>query len=153
MSTPKQHSLDTVVESIAQLIAVTKQWLLSQETRSTQQLVLTAERIKALDSLERLIRKELKSATCNSERVWQLVNVVVATVTRYALHRLSDSIQYKLRREQWESMISLLTADSIIGQSHDRQNYQVPANRKGAKAIRLSRAPQGFHKLHFFARK
>ena len=49
MPNPKLHSLDTVVESIAQLIAVTKQWMLSQETRSTQQLVLTAERIKALD--------------------------------------------------------------------------------------------------------
>ena len=115
MSNPKRHSLDSVVESIAQLIAVTKQWLLSQDTRSMQQLVRNAERIKALDSLERLIRKELKSATCNSERVWQLVNVVVATVTRYALDRLSDSIQYKLRREQWVSMFSLLVVHPFIG--------------------------------------
>jgi|SRR3972149_8475756 hypothetical protein len=115
MSTNKRHSLDTVVESVSQLIAVTKQWMLSQETRSTQQLVLTAERIKALDRLERQIRKELKSAKGSSERVWQLVNIVIATVTRYALDRLSDSIQYKLRREQWESMFSLLTADSSIG--------------------------------------
>jgi len=104
MSNLKQRSLDMVVESIAQLITVTKQWLLSQETRSTQQLVLNAERVKALDSLERLIRKELKFATCNSERVWQLVNVVIATVTRYALDRLNDSIRYKLRREQLKSM-------------------------------------------------
>jgi len=115
MSTKRKHSLDTVVESVSQLIAVTKQWMLSQETRSTQQLVLTAERIKALDRLERQIRKELKSAKGSSERVWQLVNIVIATVTRYALDRLSDSIQYKLRREQWESMFSLLTADSSIG--------------------------------------
>ena len=115
MSTKRKHSLDTVVESIAQLIAVTKQLMLCQETRSMQQLVLNAERIKALDSLERLVRKELKSATCNSERVWQLVNVVVATVTRYALDRLNDSIHYKLRREQWVIMFSLLTANSFIG--------------------------------------
>lgn len=78
--------------------------MLSQETRSTQQLVLTAERIKALDSLERLIRKELKSAKGKSECVWQLVNVVVATVTRYALDRLSDNIHYLLRREQRKFM-------------------------------------------------
>jgi len=104
MSKTKQHSLDTVVEAIAQLIAVTKQWLLSQETRSMQQLVLNAERIKALDSLEGLIRKELKSAKCNSERIWQLVNIVIATVTRYALDRLKDSIPYKLRYEQLKFM-------------------------------------------------
>jgi len=115
MSTKRKHSLDTVVESIAQLIAVTKQLMLCQETRSMQQLVLNAERIKALDSLERLVRKELKSATCNSERVWQLVNVVVAAVTRYALGRLNDSIHYKLRREQWVSVFSLFTADSFKG--------------------------------------
>lgn len=96
-----QHSLDKVVESIEQLISVTKQWIMSQETRSTQQLVLNAERIKALDSLERLVRKELKSRKGSSERVWQLVNVVVATVTRFVLDRLSDSTQYKLRRKQW----------------------------------------------------
>ena len=137
MSTKRQHSLDTVVESIAQLIAVTKQWMLSQETRSTQQLVLTAERIKALDSLERLIRKELQSAKGKSERVWQLINVVVATVTRYALDRLSDSIHYILRREQWESVFSLLTADSFTGCFHGRQNYQVSTNCKGVKAIRF----------------
>ena len=113
MSKPKQHTLDTVVESIAQLIAVTKQWLLSQDTRSMQQLVRNAERIKALDSLERLIRKELKSANCNSERVWQLVNVVIATVTRYALDRLNDSIRYKLRREQLNSWFSLLVVRSL----------------------------------------
>jgi hypothetical protein len=114
MSKTKLHSLDTVVESITQLIAVTKQWLLSQETRSMQQLVLNAERIKALDNLERLIRKELKSAGCNSERVWQLVNVVIATVTRYALDRLNDSIRYKLCREHLKSF-SLLTAHSFTG--------------------------------------
>jgi flagellar biosynthesis regulator FlbT len=113
MSNSKRHSLDTVVESIAQLIAVTKQWLLSQDTRSMQQLVRNAERIKALDSLERLIRKELKSATCNSERVWQLVNVVIATVTQYALDRLNDSIRYKLRHEQLNSMFSLLVVHSL----------------------------------------
>ena len=113
MSKTKQHSLDTVVEAIAQLIAVTKQWLLSQETRSMQQLVLNAERIKALDSLERLIRKELKSAKCNSERMWQLVNIVIATVTRYALDRLKDSIPYKLRRERLKSMFSLLMAHPL----------------------------------------
>ena len=115
MSRKEQHSLDTVVESISQLIAVTKQWMVSKETRSTQQLVLTAERIKALDRLERQIRKELKSAKGSSERVWQLVNVVIATVTRYALDRLSDSIQYKLRREQWVSIFPLLTANTFIG--------------------------------------
>ena len=115
MSNPKLHSLDTVVESIAQLIAVTKQWMLSQETRSTQQLVLTAERIKALDSLEKLVRKELKSATCNSERLWQLVNVVIATVTHYALDRLSDSIHYKLRCEQYGFISLLLTAIFLTG--------------------------------------
>ena len=151
MSTKKRHSLDTVVESTAQLIAVTKQWILSGETRSTEQLVRNSERIKALDSLVKLVRKELKSPTCNSERAWQLVDVVVATVTRYALDRLHDSIHYKLRREQCESMFSLLTADIFIGQSHDRQNYQVPSNRKRTKTIRISRASQGFHKLHFFA--
>src|SRR5690349_26276 len=113
MSNPKRHSLDTVVESIAQLIAVTKQWLLSQDTRSMQQLVLNAERIKALDNLERLIRKELKSAKCNSESVWQLVNVVIATVTRYALDRLNDSIRYKLRHEQLNSWFSLLVVHSL----------------------------------------
>lgn len=102
MSTKQQHSLDTVVESIAQLIAVTKQWIISQETRSTQQLVLNAERIKALDNLERLARKELKSKKGSSERVWQIVNVVVATITRYILDRMSDSTQYILRREQWD---------------------------------------------------
>ena len=48
MSNLKQRSLDMVVESIAQLITVTKQLLLSQETRSTQQLVLNAERVKPL---------------------------------------------------------------------------------------------------------
>lgn len=106
MSTPKRHSLDTVVESIAQLIAVTKQWMMSQETRSTQQLVLTTERVKALDGLERLIRKELRSKTCNSERVWQLVNIVIATVTRYALDRMSDFIHYQLHYKQWENRIS-----------------------------------------------
>lgn len=102
MSTKKQHSLDKVVESVAQLVAVTKQWMLSKETRSTEQLVLTAERVKALDRLERQIRKELKSAKGSSERVWQLVNVVIATVTRYALDRLSDSTRYIHRREQWK---------------------------------------------------
>jgi hypothetical protein len=118
MSNSKRHSLDTVVEAITQLIAVTKQWLLSQETRSMQQLVLNAERIKALDNLEKLIRKELKSATCNSERVWQLVNVVIATVTRYTLDRLKDSILYKLRREQLKSMFSLLAnRQSILDSS------------------------------------
>lgn len=115
MSNPKRHSLDTVVESIAQLIAVTKQWLLSQDTRSMQQLVRNAERIKALDSLEGLICKELKSAKCNSERVWQLVNIVIATVTRYALDRLNDSIRYKLRHERLNSMFSLLVVHSFIG--------------------------------------
>jgi hypothetical protein len=115
MSNSKRHSLDTVVESIAQLIAVTKLWLLGQETRSMQQLVLNAERIKALDGLERLIRKELKSAKCNSERIWQLVNIVIATVTRYALDRLNDSIPYKLRYEQVKSMFSLLMAHSFTG--------------------------------------
>jgi hypothetical protein len=115
VSTKEQHSLDTVVESISQLIAVTKQWMVSKETRSTQQLVLTAERIKALDRLERQIRKELKSAKGNSARVWQLVNVVIATVTRYALDRLSDSIQYKLSREQCVFMFSLLTANTFMG--------------------------------------
>ncbi len=83
MSKEEQHSLDTVVESIAQLIAVAKQYMMSQKTCSTQQLVLTAERIKALDRLERQIRKELKSAKGSSERVWQIVNIVIATVTRY----------------------------------------------------------------------
>ena len=103
MSTKEQHSLDTGVESIAQLIAVTKQWMMSQKTCSTQQLVLTAERIKALDSLERQIHKELKSSKGSSERVWQLVNIVIATVTQYALNKLSDSTHYKLRCEQWEN--------------------------------------------------
>ena len=115
MSTKRKRSLDTVVESAAQLIAVTKQWMLSQETRSMQQLVLNAERIKALDSLERQVRKELKSSTCNSKRVWQVVNIVIATVTRYALDRLNDSIHYKLRCEQWESLFSLFTAESFTG--------------------------------------
>lgn len=115
MSKQEQHSLEKVVESISQLIAVTKQWMVSKETRSTQQLVLTAERIKALDRLEKQIVKELKSAKGSSERVWQLVNVVIATVTRYALDRLSDSIQYKFRREQWVCQPSLLTAKSFTG--------------------------------------
>ena len=135
MSTPKLHSLDTVVEAIDQLIAVTKQWFAIQEIRNTEQLVLDAERIKALENLKKLVRKELKSSTCNSERVWQLVNVVVATVTRYVLNKLNDSIHYKLRREQWESVFSLLTTDSFIGCSHDRQNYQASTNFKRAKAI------------------
>lgn len=100
--TQERRSLDTVVESIAQLIAVTKQWMMSQKTCSTQQLVLTAERIKALDSLERQIRKELKSSKGNSARVWQLVNIVVATVSRYALDKMSDSTHYKLSCEQWK---------------------------------------------------
>ncbi len=108
MSKTKLHSLDPVVEAMAQLIAVTKQWLLSQETRSMQQLVLNAERIKALDNLEKLIRKELKSAKCNSERIWQLVNVVIATVTHYALDRLNDSIRYKLRHEKLRFMFLIL---------------------------------------------
>jgi Trp operon repressor len=115
VSKQEQHSLEKVVESISQLIAVTKQWMLSKETRSTQQLVLTAERIKALDRLEKQIVKELKSAKGSSERVWQLVNVVIATVTRYALDRLSDSIQYKFRREQWVCRPSLPTAKSFTG--------------------------------------
>jgi hypothetical protein len=140
MSTKEQHSLDTVVESVSQLITATKQWMLSKETRSTQQLVLTAERIKALDRLERQIRKELKSAKGSSERVWQLVNVVIATVTRYALDRLSDSIQYIFRREQWVSMSSLLTAVSFIGQRYDRKNHQVFKNCKRSKTVRASGA-------------
>ena len=150
MSTKKRHSLDTVVESIAQLIAVTKQWMLSQETRSTQQLVLTAERIKALDSLERLIRKEFKSAKGSSERVWQLVNIVIATVTRYALDRLSDSTHYIQRREQWEYVFSLLTANTFTGCFHDRQNHQVSTNCKGAKTVRFGRAGRSHDKLYFF---
>lgn len=109
MSSKKQHSLDMVVESTSQLIAVTKQWILSQETRSTLQLVLNTERIKALDRLEKQIRREFRSATCNSERLWQLVNVVISTVTRYALDRLRDSIQYKLCREHGNFTLSLLT--------------------------------------------
>ncbi|SRR5258705_8590155 len=111
MSTQKQHSLDTVVESIDELIAVTKQWFAIQEPRNTEQLVLNVQRIKALDNLKKLVRKELKSATSDGERVWQLVNIVVATVTRYALDRMSDSIHYKLRREQQKPIYSLLTAD------------------------------------------
>lgn len=109
MSAKRRHSLDVVVESTSQLITVTKQWILSQETRSIQQLVLNTERIKALERLEKQIRKEFKSATCDSERVWQLVNIVVSTVTRYALDRLRDSIQYKLCREYGRLKFSMLT--------------------------------------------
>jgi hypothetical protein len=110
MSTPKQHSLDKVVELISELIAVSKQHLLMGETSSTEQLVLRAQQIKALDRLEKLAVKELKSAKGSSERVWQVVNLVVATVTRYALDRLSDSIRYIHRRQHWKGFTQLLTA-------------------------------------------
>ena len=135
MSVDKQHSLNMVAESVSQLIAVAKQWMLSQETRSTQQLVLTAERIKALDRLEKQIRKELKFAKGSSERVWQLVNIVIATVTRYILDRLSDSIQYQFRREQCVTICSLLTANSFIGGSYDRKNHKVFEDNKRIKTV------------------
>ncbi len=98
MTKKAQHSLKKVDEALDQLISVTIEWL-SLESHTTEQLVLNAERIKALHRLHNLMRKELKSEAGNGERVWQVVNMIIATVTRYIVDRLSDSIQYKLCRE------------------------------------------------------
>lgn len=98
MSKKTQHSLEEVDEAIDQLISVTIEWL-SLESHTTEQLVLNAERIKALHRLQKLMRKELKSEAGNGERVWQVVNTIIAAVTRFIVDRLSDSIQYKLCRE------------------------------------------------------
>ena len=111
MSKKLRHSLEKVDESVEQLISVTIEWL-SLQSHTAQQLVLNAERIKALKRLKKLMRKELKSEAGNGERVWQVVNTVIAAVTRYIIDRMSDSIQYKLRREfGTEDRCAVLTAD------------------------------------------
>lgn len=97
MCNKKQHPLQKVDESIAQLVSMTIEWL-SLETHTTEQLVLNTERIKALRRLQKVMRHELRSETGSGERVWQIVNIVIATVTRFILDKLSDSIQYKLCR-------------------------------------------------------
>ena len=98
MSKKMQHSLEEVDKAVDQLISVTIEWL-SQQPYNAQQLVLNSERIKALHRLRKIMRKELKSEVGNGERVWQLVNTIIATVTHFILDRLSDSIQYPLCRE------------------------------------------------------
>ena len=98
MSKKVQHSLEKVDESIEQLISMTIEWL-SLETHTTEQLVLNVERIKALHRLQKLMRSELRSETGSGERVWQIANIVIATVTRFILDAMSKSIQYKLCHE------------------------------------------------------
>jgi hypothetical protein len=98
MSKEIQHSLEKVDEAVDQLISIAIEWL-SLHTHTPEQLVLNAERIKALHRLQKLMHKELKSEVGNGERVWQVVNTILATVTHFVLDRMSDSIQYKLRRE------------------------------------------------------
>ncbi len=96
MAVKKQCQLHMVTEAIDHLIAETIKWIILQESQNNnEQLVLTTERVKALQHLKTMAHKELKSATNTSERVWQVVNLVVATTIRYVLGRLSDASNYK----------------------------------------------------------
>ena len=98
MAIKKQCQLHMVTEAIDHLIAETIAWIVLQESQTnSEQLVLTTERVKALQRLKQMSHKELKSATNISERVWQVVNLVVATIIRYVLDRLSDASNYKFR--------------------------------------------------------
>jgi hypothetical protein len=114
MTRKKLHSPEKVDDAVDQLISVTIEWLCLQ-SHTTQQLVLNAERIKALQRLQKLMRKELKSEVGNGERVWQVVNTIIASVTHYILERMSDSIQYKLCREQGENNLCSRLHSGRIG--------------------------------------
>jgi len=106
MATPKECQLDMVTDAIDHLITVTIEWFVVQESQTNhEQLVLTSERINALRRLQKISHKELKSATNKGMRIWQVVNLVIAAIVRYALDRLSDSLKYKLCREQHNALL------------------------------------------------
>ena len=97
---PKSHELNRVDESVSQLISATTEWL-TLDSKTPEQLVLNAARIRELHGLQKILRKQIKSSGPNSEQVWVIVRAITSAVVSFALDVLSNSIKYILRREYW----------------------------------------------------
>ena len=121
MPKKKHPSLERVDELTEQLVIATSEYLLLK-AQNSEQLVLASARIKDLRKLLQVLRKELKSETGNGEKVWQLVNVVVSIVIKYILDKLSDSSNYKLRREQYDQFVAHGTLSEVCNHGHWQNN-------------------------------
>ena len=94
------HELNRVDESVSQLISATTEWL-TLDSKTPEQLVLNAARIRELHGLQKILRKQIKSSGPNNEQVWVIVRAITSAVVSFALDVLSNSIKYLLCREYW----------------------------------------------------